>query len=106
MKRVAFVFKIKPELKDEYKKEHDNIWPELVKVMKDKGERNFSIYFRKDGTLFAYLEVEDFDKASPTLQETEISTKWEKHMNKYFIKEDSSVLGPQKEMLEEVFHLD
>lgn len=106
MQRIAFVFKIKPELKEEYKKDHDNTWPELAKAMKDSGMRNYSIYFRKDGTLFAYLEVDDFSKANSTLEKTDVSNRWEKHMERYFIKKDRSVLGPEKEMLEEVFHLD
>ena len=74
--------------------------------MKDVGIHNYSIYFKKDGTIFAYLEVDDFNKASFILEKTEISNKREKYMDRYFIKEDSSILGPEKEMLEEVFHLD
>ncbi len=58
MARVGFTFKIKPELKAEYKKAHDEIWPELAKSLNDYGMHNYSIYFRGDGTLFAYLEVE------------------------------------------------
>lgn len=106
MQRIVFIFRIKPELKDKYKKDHDNIWPELVKAMKNTGISNYSIYFRKDGTLFAYLEADDFDKASTYFERSAISSKWEKYMDRYFIKKDSKVLGPEKEMLEEVFHMD
>ena len=68
--------------------------------------KNYSIYFRKDGTLFAYLEVDDFSKANSALERTDVSIRWEKLMDRYFVKKDSSVLGPETEMLEEVFHLD
>ena len=107
MQRVGFTFKIKPELKDDYKKAHDEIWPEFTKVINDYGMHNYSIYFRKDGTLFAYMEVEgNFEKHMGKLSKLEINEKWQKYMDKYFVKEDRSKLGPETEMLEEVFHLD
>jgi len=40
------------------------------------------------------------------LSKLEINEKWQKYMDKYFVKEDRSILGPETEMLEEVFHLD
>ena len=107
MKRVGFIFKIKPELKDEYKKAHDEIWPEMAQALKNHGMNNYSIYFRKDGTLFAYVEVNnDFEKVMAKLSKIEINKKWQKYMEKFFIKEDKSTLGPKIEILEEVFHLD
>lgn len=106
MGRAAFIFRIKPELKDEYKKVHDEIWPELSKAIRDVGIRNYSIFFRKDGTLFAYLEVDDYNKAMGELGKTDVNTRWQKCMDKYFIKQDKSILGPEIEMIEEVFHLD
>ena len=106
MGRTAFMFRIKPELKDEYKKAHDEIWPELAKAIRDVGIRNYSIFFRKDGTLFAYLEVDDFNKAMGELGKTDVNARWQKYMDKYFVKQDQSILGPEIEMIEEVFHLD
>jgi len=107
MKRIGFVFKIKPELKDEYKKAHDEIWPELAKAINDYGMHNYSIFFRKDGTLFAYLEAtDDFEEKNAEFSKTDINYRWQKYMDKYFVKEDKSILGPEIEMLEEVFHLD
>ncbi len=107
MQRVGFTFKIKPELKVEYKKVHDKIWPELVKAINNYGMHNYSIFFKPDGKLFAYLEVDgDFSKTMKEFEKTNVSKRWEQHMDKYFVKEDSSILGPEIEILEEVFHLD
>lgn len=106
MGRTAFIFKIKPELKEAYKKDHDEIWPELAQAIRDAGLRNYSIFFRKDGTLFAYVESDDFEKAMSELGKTEVNARWQKFMDKYFIKTDPSVLGPEIEIIEEVFHLD
>jgi len=103
---VGFTFRIKPELKAEYKKAHDEIWPKMIKAIKDVGISNYSIFFRKDGTLFAYLETDNYEKAMVELVKKDVNTRWQKYMDKYFIKEDKSILGPETEMLEEVFHLD
>ncbi|MFC2159158.1 L-rhamnose mutarotase [Actinomycetota bacterium] len=107
MQRVGFRMKIKPELKDEYKKAHDEIWPELAKAINDYGMHNYSIYFGKDGTLFAFLEVEgDFVKQMEEFSKLDVSKRWQKYMDRYFVKEDKSIIGAEVEMLEEVFHLD
>lgn len=107
MERVAFTFRIRPELKAGYKKAHDEIWPELADEIRKHGIQNYSIFFREDGTLFGYLESEgSFEEASKKMAELEISTKWQNYMDKYFIKEDPSTIGPDMESLEEVFHLD
>lgn len=106
MKRYAFVFKIKPELKDEYKKAHDEIWQDMAKAITDSGIQNYSIYFRKDGTLFAYLEAEDPVKSFEYIGTQEVNGRWQNAMDKYFVKEDPSITGPEMEEIEEVFHLD
>jgi len=106
MERAAFIFKIKPELKKEYKKVHDEIWPELAEAIRDAGISNYSIFFRNDGTLFAYLEADDFKSAMEQLGKTEVNERWQKYMDKFFVKEDPTILGPEIEMIEEVFHLD
>ena len=107
MQRVGFTFKIKPELKDGYKKAHDEIWPELASTIKQYGFHNYSIFFRQDGTLFGYLEVDgDYDEISAEMSKLEVSKRWQKYMDKYFVKEDDSRVGAESVMLEEVFHLE
>jgi len=106
MKRYVFIFRIRPELKDEYKKAHDEIWPDMARAIRKSGIRNYSIFFRKDGTLFAYLESKDPAKAFDYLVKQDVNTRWQKAMDRYFIKTDRSKLGPEMEEIEEVFHLD
>lgn len=59
--RVAWVMKLKPGCETIYRQKHDQIWPELLALMKRDGVRNYSIY-RYGLTLFAYLE-----RDAPTL---------------------------------------
>jgi len=110
MKRYGSIFRIRPEYKDEYKKAHDEIWPELAQEINHAGIKNYTIFFREDGMLFSYFETdldeEDFKKNMEEYWKKDIAKKWSVHMNKYIIKKDESVIGPESEDLEEVFHLD
>ena len=106
MKRYASLFRIRPEMKDEYRKAHDEIWPDMAQAIRSSGIRNYSISFRPDGTLFAYFECEDAVKAMEYLKKTEVNTRWQNAMEKFFLKENRALLGPEMEDLEEVFHLD
>ena len=59
MQRVGFEMKIHPEMVEEYKQRHDDIWPEMSAALVRTGWRNYTIFFKEDGTLFGYVECED-----------------------------------------------
>lgn len=44
MEHMAWKGRIKPGCKAEYQKRHAEIWPEMVKVLKDAGICNYSIF--------------------------------------------------------------
>lgn len=76
MIKKAFKMKLFPGNRDEYKKRHDLIWPELVEVLKQHGAKTYSIFLDEEtNILFSYIEmdnVEDWNKVS----ETEVCKKW------------------------------
>jgi L-rhamnose mutarotase len=106
MKRYTFIMRIKPELKDDYKRAHHEIWPDMARAIRDSGIRNYSISFRPDGTLFAYLESPDPALSFEKLGRTEVNARWQKAMDRFFVKRDPSSTGPDVEVIEEVFHID
>ena len=106
MARYGKLYRIRPESMEEYQKAHDNVWPEMEKLIKDAGFKNYSIFARKDGTLFAYWEHDDMDEGIKILNSSEVRPKWEEYMDKFFIKKDKSIVGPEYEDLKEVWHLD
>ncbi len=111
MQRFGSVFKIKPEYKEEYKRAHDEIWPELIIEIKKLGIKNYSIFYRKDGTLFSYFETdvnsEEFKKRWEQYFKKDVSKRWQQYMNKFVIKDDSiSTSSEFMEDLEEVFYLE
>jgi L-rhamnose mutarotase len=98
--------RIHPELKAEYKKAHDEIWPDMAAAIRDSGIRNYSIYFRPDGTLFAYLECPDPAEAFAKLGKTEVNARWQRVMDRFFVKENPADIGATVVEIEEVFHID
>ena len=62
MAGYAWVLEVRPGYEEEYKKRHDEIWPEMVEALKAAGIRNYNI-FRHGLTLFGYFETDDLDTA-------------------------------------------
>lgn len=44
MEKIAFVMQLNPGCEAEYKKRHDEIWPELVEELKQAGVEDYSIF--------------------------------------------------------------
>ena len=57
MPRYAFKMFLNPGQRDEYKRRHDAIWPELKALLTKAGVSNYSIHLDDEtDILFAYLE--------------------------------------------------
>jgi L-rhamnose mutarotase len=103
MKRFGFKMKMYPGFKEEYKKRHNEIWPELVKLLKDAGVGNYSIFLDEEtNTLFAYQE-QTGENSSQDLGSTEIVKKWWKHMAD--LMETNPDNSPVTIPLEQVFYM-
>lgn len=104
MKRAAFKMKLKPECRDEYKKRHDAIWPELKMLLQDAGIRDYSIFLDEEtNTLFAIQKI-DGNAGSQDLGKTEIVQRWWAYMAD--IMETNPDNSPVSIPLPEVFYLD
>ena len=57
MERYAWMGRIRPGKREEYKRRHDEIWPEMVELLKSSGIRNYTIWSDGD-VLFGYYECE------------------------------------------------
>ncbi|SHF32962.1 L-rhamnose mutarotase [Mariniphaga anaerophila] len=81
MERVAFKMHLNQGQKEEYKKRHDQIWPELKKLLKESGVSEYSIFLDEEtNTLFAFQKVSG-EGGSQDLGQTEIVKKWWKFMS-------------------------
>jgi L-rhamnose mutarotase len=104
MQRIAFTMKIKPGTEEEYRQRHQHVWPELLADLKKAGCSRYSIYMR-GLELFAYMEVEDFQRFLSTMAASQASERWEQHMSDILIRETDPTTGFPF-VLPEVFHLE
>ena len=104
VKRFGFKMKLYPGFRDEYKKRHNEIWPELVRLLKETGVGNYSIWLDEEtNTLFAYQEQKG-ESSSQDLGTTEIVQKWWKYMAD--IMETNPDNSPISIPLDEVFYME
>lgn len=96
--------KLKPGFETEYKKRHDEIWPELARELTEAGVCDYSIYFDPEtNILFATQKLSD-DNTADRLQQTPIVRKWWDFMSD--IMEVNPDNSPVAVDIKEVFHQD
>jgi L-rhamnose mutarotase len=104
MTRNAFKMKLKPGNVAEYKKRHDEIWPELSREIRAAGISDYSIFLDEETlTLFAVQKLADKNSAA-ALPNSPIVRKWWNSMAP--LMETHPDHSPVAKPLREVFHLD
>ena len=104
MKRLAFKMYLNEGQKEEYKKRHAEIWPELKQLIKETGISEYSIFLDDEtNTLFAFQKVIG-DGGSQDLGQTEIVQKWWAYMKD--IMKSNPDNSPVSIPLEEVFFME
>ena len=103
MPRIAFTTQLFPGFKDEYKKRHNELWPELKQLLKDNGISDYSIFLdEKTNILFGVLKAED-EAMLNNLPLNPVMHKWWKYMAD--IMETNADNSPVQVSLKEVFYL-
>lgn len=104
MQRVAFKMKLKPGFEAEYKRRHDEIWPELSLKLRAAGVSDYSIFLDPETLiLFAVQKVTDGHTAA-ALPQDPVVRKWWAYMAD--IMDTNPDRSPVCKPLNEVFHLD
>lgn len=104
MQKYAFKMKLNPGQEAEYKRRHDQIWPELVDLLRVSGVRDYSIYLDEEThTLFGVLWRTD-DHRMEELPDHDMMQKWWMYMA------DLMATNPDKSpvavTLKPVFHME
>ena len=79
MKHYAWILEVRPGYEEEYKKRHDEIWPEMVEMLREAGLRNYNI-FRHGLKLFGYFETDNLKKSIKHIASSEVNKEWAKYM--------------------------
>lgn len=105
MEKYAWKATVKDGCLEEYRRRHDEIWPELVEVLKAAGICNYTIW-NVSNELFGYYECEKGVEFSSKVQsESSVVDKWNEFMKDVMIMEMDPVTGAQPK-LEKVFEMD
>ncbi|CAN5507198.1 L-rhamnose mutarotase [soil metagenome] len=99
--RSGFTLRLKPGGLDEYKRRHDEIWPELVAEMASHGVEQVTI-FHADSKLFIYSEVSE-PSAWERLWNLDIHLRWAAELEPYLELADDGT--PDASELTEIFHV-
>jgi L-rhamnose mutarotase len=104
MQRLAFKMKLNPGQKEEYKRRHDELWPELHALLKETGISDYSIFLDEEtNILFGVLKVEDSGKME-ALPHQAVMKKWWAYMKDIMLSNPDH--SPVSIPLEEVFYME
>ena len=104
MQRACFVFQLKEGAEEEYKRRHDEIWPELVEAIQDSGLKNYTL-FRRGLQVIGYVEcLPDVETAFAKVESTEVNARWDEWFEE--IIEEITDADGNLFWAKEVWHLD
>ena len=103
MEKYAFEMRLNPGMRAEYEKRHDEIWPELVALLREAGVSDYSIHLDAEtDTLFGVLWRTD-DHGMDDLPSHPVMRAWWAHMAD--IMETNADNEPVSIPLDTVFHM-
>ena len=76
----AFKMKLKPGCVEEYKKRHDEIWPELAELIKSTGVSDYSIFLDEETNILFAVQKQSGNTSSQDLGNHPIVKKWWAYM--------------------------
>jgi L-rhamnose mutarotase len=104
MERVGFKMKLFPGVEAEYRKRHDEIWPELSALLAARGIRDYTIFLDPE----THILFASFKKATNArlddLASEPVMRRWWYHMAD--LMETEPDRAPVQRPLTEVFHMD
>lgn len=105
MEKYAWKGYIKEGCFEEYCRRHDEIWPEMVDVLKEAGIKNYTIW-NVGNELFGYYECDKgVDFAARVQSESPVVKKWDEYMKDILIMDKDPVTNAQP-LLKKVFEMD
>ena len=104
MERLAFKMHLNEGQKEEYKKRHNELWPELRQLLKSAGVSEYSIFLDEEtNILFAFQKVSG-EGSSQDLGSNPIVQKWWAYMADIMEANDDN--SPLMVPLDELFYME
>ena len=103
MEQIGFRMQLNKGQASEYRQRHDEIWPELITLLKNAGVSDYSIFLHEEtNSLFAVLKREP-DHSMESLPLEPVMQRWWQYMADIMQTHDNN--EPVVESLERVFYL-
>ena len=80
MQKYAFKMRLNPGCEEEYKKRHDDIWPELVELLKQAGVSDYSIHFDPETSILFGVLWRSNEHTMHNLPAHDVMQKWWAYM--------------------------
>ncbi len=106
LRRYCFLLQVRPELLDDYRARHRSVWPEMLHALAASGWQRYSLFARDDGLLVGYVEATDLAQAQASMAATDVNTRWQAEMSRFFTGLDGRRPDEGFLVLEEIFSLD
>ena len=101
--RKAVRMKLHPGRKEEYKRRHDELWPELKALLKSSGVEDYSIFLDEESLMLLGVLTVTNQEAMDNLPSNPVMKKWWAYMKD--IMDTNPDNSPVSVELEEVFFL-
>ena len=105
MQRVCFTKMVRPDKLEEYKRDHENVWEEMLQGLRNTGWHNYSLFLRDDGLLIGYFETPDLQAALDGMAMLDVNDRWQEAMAEYFVSEPGTRHDAQFHQVPQVFYL-
>ena len=103
VEKIAFKMKLFPGMQDEYKKRHDEIWPELSELLVKSGISDYSIFFDEETSILFAVMWRKKDHKMDHLNSETIMQKWWSYMADIMHSYETN--EPITKPLQMVFHM-
>lgn len=101
--KIAFKMRLKPGCKEEYRKRHNAIWPELQQLLKDNGVSDYSIFLDEETNILFGVQHQSGEQSSQDLGALPVVQRWWAFMAD--IMETNPDNSPVTVPLEQLFHM-
>ena len=79
MERFAWKAVVLPGMLEEYKRRHNEIWPEMTALLNEAGIHNYTIW-NVGEELFGYYECESVEEAAKVQNDSPVVKRWNESM--------------------------
>ena len=103
LEKHAFKMKLNPGMEAEYRKRHDEIWPELVDLLHDAGVSDYSIHLDPETNILFGVLTRPKNHKMAALPDHPVMKRWSAHMADIMASNPDN--SPIAKDLVTVFHL-